>query len=202
MFTGLIREFAKVKGFENNLLSLKAVYKPKIGDSIAVNGACLTVTEVEKSGFSVELSHETKKMIAVENIKDEVHIEPAMRLSDRVEGHIVQGHIDTVGFIEKIEKRGKSFDFYISMDREFMKYVVPKGSITIDGVSLTVNDVFENSFRLTIIPHTMENTLFASYQKQRRVNIETDMFARYIYHIFKKDKALDWESIDKIMAIY
>ena len=202
MFTGLIREFADVKGFKKDILSLRADYKPKIGDSIAINGACLTVIEIDKEGFSVELSHESRSKLAIENMRDKVHMEPAMRLSDRVEGHIVQGHIDTIGVIERIEKKSASFDFYISLDQKFIKYIVPKGSITVDGVSLTVNDVFNDSFRLTIIPHTMKNTLFAFYQKGRRVNIETDMFARYIYHIFKKEKALDWESVDKIMAIY
>ena len=202
MFTGLIREFAEVRSFERDKLYLKSSYKPKIGDSIAINGACLTVVEVVDSGFSVELSPETKSKIAVENLKGKVHMEPAMRFSDRVEGHIVQGHIDTIGEITKIEKKGNSYDFYISIPKEFMKFVIPKGSIAIDGVSLTVNDVFEDSFRLTIIPHTMERTLFASYAKGRRVNVETDMFARYIYHIFKKDKKLDWETVDKIMALY
>ncbi len=202
MFTGLIREFAEVKSFKNNFLSLKSSYTPKIGDSIAVNGACLTVVEVKKGEFTVELSFETMDKIAIENLKGLVHIEPAMKLSDRVEGHIVQGHIDTIGIIEKIEKKDRAFDFYISLSKKYMKYVVEKGSIAVDGVSLTVNDVFESSFRLTIIPHTMQKTLFNSYFAGRRVNIETDMFARYIYHIFKKEKNLSWDEIDKIMAIY
>ncbi len=202
MFTGLIREFAEVKSFKNNFLSLKSSYTPKIGDSIAVNGACLTVVEVKKGEFTVELSFETMDKIAIENLKGLVHIEPAMKLNDRVEGHIVQGHIDTIGIIEKIEKKDRAFDFYISLSKEYMKYVVEKGSIAVDGVSLTVNDVFESSFRLTIIPHTMQKTLFNSYFAGRRVNIETDMFARYIYHIFKKEKNLSWNEIDKIMAIY
>ncbi len=202
MFTGLIREFATVKSFRKNTLSLKASYRPKIGDSIAINGACLTVIELQEDGFSVELSPETKNKIAVENLKEKVHMEPAMKMSDRIEGHILQGHIDTIGEIERIEKKENSYDFYISVPKEFMKFIVPKGSVAIDGVSLTVNDVFEKSFRLTVIPHTMRNTLFNSYLKGRRVNVETDMFARYIYHIFKKDKKLDWNTVDKIMALY
>ena len=202
MFTGLIREFAEVKNFKNGFLSLKSSYVPKIGDSIAINGACLTVVEVYEGGFSVELSFETMKKIAVENLKGLVHMEPAMRLEDRIEGHIVQGHIDTVGVIEKIQKIDKAYDFYISISKDFIKYVVAKGSIAIDGVSLTVNEVFENSFRLTIIPHTMRNTLFNFYKAGRRVNIETDMFARYVYHILKREKNLSWDDIDKIMAIY
>jgi len=201
MFTGLIREIATVVAFRGDDLEIRAQYRPKIGDSIAINGVCLTVVDLSDNGFKVEISPETKNKIILENYKEKVHIEPAMRLSDRLEGHIVQGHVDTIGVIERIEKFGNSFDFYIKIDKNFIKFVVPKGSIAIDGVSLTVNDVYESSFRLTIIPHTVENTLFKSYRVGSKVNIETDMFARYIYHIFgKKDESLSWEKIDSIMA--
>jgi len=201
MFTGLIREMASVVEFRDDVLDIKSKYIPKIGDSIAVNGVCLTVVKLTNNGFEVEISPETKSKIALENYKGKVHIEPAMKLSDRLEGHIVQGHVDTIGTIEKIERFGNSSDFYIKIDPKFIKFVAPKGSIAIDGVSLTVNDVYQSSFRLTIIPHTVENTLFKSYRVGSRVNIETDMFARYIYHIFgKKDESLSWDKIDSIMA--
>jgi riboflavin synthase len=202
VFTGLIRELAKVESFSNNILTLKANYKPKIGDSIAVNGACLTVIKIAGNSFSVELSPESTKILALENYKNYVHMEPAMQMGDRFEGHIVQGHVDCVGSIKKIDKSGNSTDFYISLPKEFLKYVIPKGSITIDGVSLTVNEVFENSFRLTIIPHTIENTLFKTYKIGSKVNIETDMFARYVYNMFKKDNKLSWGDVDRIMASY
>jgi riboflavin synthase len=203
MFTGLIREKAKVVSFIKNTLLLKATYRPNIGDSVAVNGVCLTVIKVGDKSFKVEVSPETKSVVAIENFKDEVHIEPAMRMSDRVEGHILQGHIDTIGKIIKIQKSENSYDFYIEIDKKFMRFVIPKGSIAVDGVSLTVNEVFDDSFRLTIIPHTVENTLFQKYKVGTRVNIETDMFARYIYHIFKGNRSeLNWSDIDKIMAIY
>ena len=202
MFTGLIRELATVKGMENDFLTLSAEYKPNIGDSIAVNGACLTVVKLSGSEFTVELSDESKKLLAVENLHGKVHMEPAMKLSDRLEGHIVQGHVDTVGEIVKINKQTKAYDFYIKVDEKFIKFIIPKGSITIDGVSLTVNSVDKNSFRLTIIPHTMKNTLFESYKVGSRVNIETDMFARYLYHMFSHDKNVSWDMVDAIMARY
>jgi riboflavin synthase len=202
MFTGLIREKAKVLSFANNLLELKSDYHPKIGDSIAINGICLTVVAVKNGQFSVELSPETKKIIAVENLKHFVHMEPAMRLSDRLEGHIVQGHADCVGEVIKIVKEEDSYDFFIKIPKLYIKYVVPKGSITIDGVSLTVNDVYHDSFRLTIIPHTIENTLIKNYQIGTRVNVETDMFARYLFHMFQGKKSLSWDDVDKIMASY
>ncbi len=202
MFTGLIREKAKVISFSNNFLVLSAAYKPKIGDSIAINGVCLTVVAENDGQFTVELSPETKKIIAVENLKYFVHMEPAMRMSDRLEGHIVQGHADCVGEVVKMEKKENAYDFYIKIPKEQMKFVVPKGSITIDGVSLTVNDVYHDSFRLTIIPHTIENTLMKNYKIGTRVNVETDMFARYLYHMFKGEKSMSWDDVDRIMASY
>ncbi len=204
MFTGLIRETAEVVSFTDNFLTLKSRYEPGIGDSVAVNGACLTVVRKSPGTFTVELSPETQKTIAMENLKGHVHIEPAMQLSDRLEGHIVQGHIDTIGTITKIEKLSNATDFYITVPAEYIKYIIPKGSIAVDGISLTVNDVFEDRFRLTVIPHTLENTLFADYTVGRRINIETDMFARYLYHMFMKNenRQITWDTIDAIMASY
>ena len=202
MFTGLIREIATVKSFSNSKLTISSKLHPSIGDSIAINGACLTVIETSATEFSVELSPESASVLAIENYKGKVHIEPAMRLSDRVEGHIVQGHVDCVGEIIRIEKSGNSTDFYITIPKESTKFLVPKGSITVDGVSLTINDVKDNTFRLTIIPHTIKNTIFSRYKVGTRVNIETDMFARYVYHIFKKEKGMSWSDVDRIMASY
>lgn len=197
---------AKVVSFQNNYLTLKAKYQPKIGDSIAINGACLTVVKIASGTFSVELSPESQKILAMENYKDEVHIEPAMMMGDRFEGHIVQGHVDCLGTIKTIKQNGNSTDFFITLPSEYLKYIIPKGSVTIDGVSLTVNEVLKDSFRLTIIPHTIENTLFKRYKVGTKVNLETDMFARYIYNMFKpkdekKDK-LTWTEVEKIMATY
>ena len=203
MFTGLIREMATVKSFANNTLTLQASYRPKMGDSIAINGVCLSVTALFNDGFSVELSPETQGTVALEKLKGRVHIEPAMMMGDRFEGHIVQGHVDTVGTITQIKNNGNSYDVFVEIDPKFIAYIVPKGSITIDGVSLTVNEVFESSFRLTIIPITMKETLFGSYQKGTRVNIETDMFARYIEHILQhKKSSLDWSIVNRMSALY
>jgi riboflavin synthase len=203
LFTGLIRELATVKSYSGSALSLRAVYRPKIGDSVAVNGACLTVISLQNDGFTVELSPETQALIATENLKGKVHIEPAMQMGDRFEGHIVQGHVDTLGTVEQVIHSGNSYDLFIGIDPKFIPFIVPKGSITVDGVSLTVNEVFEKSFRLTIIPHTMEATLFSTYKKGSRVNIETDMFARYIAHLLKHQKpSLDWDTVNRISSLY
>jgi len=206
MFTGLIREVATVKSFVGSKLTIRSKHKAALGDSIAINGACLTVVEVNHDGFAVELSPESQKLLAIENYKNEVHIEPAMAMGDKFEGHIVQGHVDTIGEIEAIKNNGNSYDVFIKVDKKFIPYIVPKGSITIDGVSLTVNDVAKESFRLTIIPHTMKETLFKNYKKGLRVNVETDMFARYIAHIIKHQNAqketLSWNEVDAISAAF
>ena len=203
MFTGLIREMAKVVSFQNNYMTLKAKYQPKIGDSIAINGACLTVVRIATGTFTVELSPESQSILAMENYRDEVHIEPAMMMGDRFEGHIVQGHVDCLGTVTQIKKSGNSTDFFISLPSEYSKYIIPKGSVTIDGVSLTVNEVLKDSFRLTIIPHTIDNTLFKRYKVGTKVNLETDMFARYIHNMIKgSSDTLTWDKVDNIMAKY
>lgn len=204
MFTGLIREMATVQNYRNNQLSLQSQYRPKIGDSIAINGACLTVIQILPNGFSVELSPETQAYIATQNLKGKVHMEPAMQMGERFEGHIVQGHVDCIGEITKIQDNGNSIDFYVSIPQEHRRFLIPKGSVTVDGVSLTINEVTEEGFRLTIIPHTLKESLFGVYTLGHKVNIETDMFARYIFHLFnpEKKKSVSWDEIDKISALY
>jgi len=203
MFSGLIREIATVSSFQNSILTIQAEYIPNIGDSISVNGACLTVVKLNQGSFSVELSPETSNMLAIENYNGEVHIEPAMQMGDRFEGHIVQGHIDTIGIVEKIEQLGNSYNLFVKIEHKISHLIVPKGSISIDGVSLTINDIADEVFRLTIIPHTMENTIFKNYQIGTRINIETDMFARYIDNILAHTKSkVGWNEIDSIMARY
>ncbi|EAL4401973.1 riboflavin synthase, partial [Campylobacter jejuni] len=181
MFNGLIREIAKVQSYQNNTLSLTAKHRPNLGDSIAVNGACLSVTKLYEGGFEVELSRESRTHIAIENLKDKVHIEPALRYGDRIDGHLMQGHIDFIGILEKIQKDENGVDFHITLPKEAMKFMAEKGSIAVDGVSLTINEILKNGIRLTIIPITFKETLFKDYQVGRKINIESDLLARYIY---------------------
>ncbi|EAK0934988.1 riboflavin synthase [Campylobacter jejuni] len=203
MFNGLIREIAKVQSYQNNTLSLKAKYRPNLGDSIAVNGACLSVTKLYEGGFEVELSRESRTHIAIENLKDKVHIEPALRYGDRIDGHLMQGHIDFIGILEKIQKDENGVDFYISLPKEAMKFMAEKGSIGVDGVSLTINEILKNGIRLTIIPITFKETLFKDYQVGRKINIESDLLARYIYaQLQGKNKGLSWEEVERISYLY
>lgn len=232
MFNGLVREIARVKSYQNNTLSLIARHKPSLGDSIAVNGACLSVVQVFANGFAVELSRETRTHIATENLRDKVHIEPALRYGERIDGHLLQGHIDGVGEISRIERNENGVDFFVKIPPNLAQFMAQKGSVAIDGLSLTINEVYQNSIRLTLIPLTLKDSLFSSYQVGRRVNIESDLLARYTARIIKmqgfnsqnsqssptkahfvaqndefekanlEQKGLSWQDIEKISYLY
>ncbi|WQU44960.1 riboflavin synthase [Helicobacter pylori] len=206
MFSGLINQIAKVKSFQNNILSIESDLNPKLGDSIAINGACLTAIKSSKMHFSVELSQKTQNSVALENYKDLVHIEPALKADASLDGHFVQGHIDAIGVIEKIIHNANQVDFFISTSEETLLLCVEQGSIAIDGVSLTLSKVEEKGFWLTIIPYTLENTLFKTYKLKRRVNIETDMLVRSVASILKKTKGLEknfsWNDADSLTLGY
>lgn len=202
MFNGLIREIATVKNYQNNILRLKAKHKPNLGDSIAVNGACLSVIENFDDGFCVELSLESRKHLATENFKDQVHIEPALRYGERIDGHLLQGHIDGIGELSKIEKMENGVDFYIKCPLNLMPFMANKGSIAIDGVSLTINEVFNDCIRLTIIPITFKETLFKNYTVGRKINIESDLLARYIHRQLTFKQGLTWQEVDRISYLY
>lgn len=201
MFTGLIREIASVKSYSNNILSIKAKHQAGLGDSIAINGICLTVIKVNEDGFNLELADETRSIIDDSKISGAVHMEAAMQLSDRFEGHIVQGHVDCIGTVKSMTTRENATDFIIGVEEKYINYIVPKGSITIDGISLTVNDVYNDGFRITIIPHTLKQTLMCHYKVGTKINVETDLFARYIDHILRnrgQNKSMSWDDIDNM----
>ena len=206
MFTGLIREIATVKSYQNNILSIQSKHQAKLGDSIAINGVCLTVIKVNSDSFDLELADETRSIIDESKISGKVHMEPAMMMNDRFEGHIVQGHVDCMGRVTSICKRENATDFIITVEEKYITHIIPKGSITIDGISLTVNDVIGSSFRLSIIPHTLENTLMKNYKVGTNINIETDVFARYIDHILSHratpKQSMSWDDIDTIQMSY
>lgn len=203
MFNGLIRELAVVKKYSNNELRIVSKLKPNIGDSVATNGACLSVIKIHDDGFSLNLSSETQRIIKPFVVGSKVHTELAMQLGDRIDGHLLTGHIDTLGKIIKINKLNSGVDFYVSIDKKFMPLVCNKGSIAIDGVSLTINEVLDDSIRLTIIDITLKDTLFSSYKVGDLVNVETDILARYVNRMLTyKDKGLSWDEVDRISAIY
>ncbi|MFH2004233.1 MAG: riboflavin synthase [Bacteroidota bacterium] len=200
MFSGIITEIGKVESIQRKgkgvVLQINAPASSKelkIDDSVSINGACQTVVAKSKNSFEVVAVEETLKKTTLGNLKsgEQVNLELAMRLSDRLGGHLVLGHIDCVGKIKTIEQRTVSWLFTVMFPKEFMKYVIPVGSVAIDGVSLTVADVGENSLNVSIIPHTMENTIFRNKKINDIVNIEFDVLGKYVETILTKTQKED-----------
>ena len=209
MFSGLVREIARVKSFTNNTLEIYTDYQAKLGDSIAINGACLTAIAFFQGGVTMELSNHTKQHIAIENFTPnaKVHLEPALSLGDRFDGHIVQGHIDGIGTISHITHNADSSDFFIQTNEAMLELMIPKGSVCVDGISLTIVDSNTKGFKLTIITHTLKHTLFGEYQIGRKVNIESDVITRSVVSTLRNmsrnsKNALSWRDIDMINLNY
>lgn len=206
MFSGLVREIASIKSFTQNKLCIQSSLRPSLGDSISVNGACLTVIENKSDGFVLELTQHTQERIATENLIGKAHIEPALKVSDRFDGHFVQGHIDAIGEIKDIQHSHNQTDFFIQIPNHISHLLIPKGSVAIDGISLTISDCKDCLLHLTLIPHTLANTLFGSYKIGRKVNIETDMLVRSVAHILgkisKNPKENLWEKFDELVLGY
>ena len=210
MFSGLVRYIAQVKSFRNNTLEILTSYNQvHIGDSIAINGACLTAIRVFQGGMVMELSTHTQKHIATENYAQGafVHLEPALQVGDRFDGHIVQGHIDGIGRITDIKHHRDSSDFWIESSKEVLSYIISKGSICIEGISLTVVESTKDAFKLTLIPHTLQNTLFGKFHIGRRVNLETDIITRSVVSTLRtimqnKPDSFSWSEIDMASLSY
>lgn len=154
----------------------------KLGDSIATNGVCLTVVAMTGHTYTADLSLETLKRTGFVDYKagDKVNLEKAMLPTTRFGGHIVSGHVDAVGEIIERHQTGRAVEFWIQLPQSLAKYVVEKGSITVDGISLTVNDLRKNAFKLTIVPHTATETTMDNFSVGQKVNLEVDVIARYL----------------------
>ena len=154
----------------------------KIGQSVALNGVCLTVTGISNSKCNFEMIEETTKKTDLGNLKEGgiINIERSLKVGDRMEGHFVLGHVDGVGIIKKIEKKPKEIKIWLEIPKNLTKFVVQKGSIAIDGISLTVVDVQKNLASVCLIPHTVDVTNFHSRKIGDKVNIETDILGKYI----------------------
>lgn len=195
MFTGIIEEIGKVKSIAQKgkarvltIESKKLLSEIKIGDSVSVNGVCLTVFEKSNDSFKVEAVEETIKKTNLGDLKvgDFVNLELALKLGERLGGHIVQGHVDTTGVIKSIKKLHNSWIFEIKFPVEFRKYLIPTGSIAVDGISLTVADVNRDRFKVSIIPFTWENTNIKFKKVGDRVNLEFDFFGKYVENFLKQ----------------
>lgn len=189
MFTGIIEEVGQIQSVKKGqdwcqftIRAEKVLRGVKLGDSIAVNGTCLTVTSFTDKEFTVDLMPETLKSTNLGQLRDgsSVNLERAMAAGDRFGGHFVSGHIDGVGKIVGKTPYGNAVVFRIATDSDLLRYIVPKGSVAIDGISLTVVSVDEGSFTVSIIPHTMGETVLKFRTVNDQVNLECDMIGKYI----------------------
>ena len=197
MFTGMVEDKGKVqkidyRGIEKRL----AIGIPphltevQLGDSISVNGVCLTVSEKQGKAIVVDLSSETLQKTTLGDVRegDQVNLERALRLSDRLGGHIVTGHIDGIGVVTEAIKQRDFLRFRIELPKAVSRYVVEKGSIAIDGVSLTVNECKDDEIELTLIPYTLEKTTLTAKKTGDRVNVEADILGKYVEKILDRRK--------------
>lgn len=200
MFTGIVEEIGSLKelsigsGLGNIEIECnKVLEETKIGDSIAVNGVCLTVNKINSNSFVADIMGETLDRTNLGRLKDgnKVNLERALKVSDRLGGHIVSGHVDGKGQVLSIDKKDDGTWFTISADKEILKYIILKGSITIDGISLTVAYVDNEIFKVSIIPHTLKNTILAQKIQGSYVNLENDIMGKYIekFMIFSKTES-------------
>ncbi len=198
IFTGIIEEIGRLADIkkEKDLYTLKISCKKvlegtKRGDSIATNGVCLTVTELGDDFYKAEVMVETINSTNFKTLSlgEPLNLERALSPSKRLDGHIVQGHVDGVGEIINILKRGHEIVYRIKFDSDNFKYIAEKGSIALDGISLTVSKVGENYFEVSIIPTTIADTNLASKKLGEKINIETDIIGRYVYNFVNTKEA-------------
>ena len=189
MFTGIIEGFGAIASIrsagQGKRLAIEADFaldQTKIGDSISVSGACLTAVKIDRRYFEVDISPETLQMTTFGQAKvgQRVNIERALRLSDRIDGHLVSGHIDGLGEIRQKETLGNAIIVTIDVPQTLSKYMISKGSVAVDGISLTINSCDAGSFSVSIIPHTAKWTTIGFKNKGDPVNIETDMLGKYV----------------------
>ena len=192
MFTGIVEGIGKIEKISKNTKNRSAIQMTvnlgkyakglKIGQSVALNGVCLTATKLSKSNCIFEMIEETTLKTDLGNLKpgDIVNIERSLKTGDRLEGHFVLGHVDGIGIIKKIQNKPKEVQVWFEIPKKLSKYVVKKGSIAVDGISLTVVDVKNNLASVCLIPHTIEITNFKTKNVGDKLNIETDILGKYI----------------------
>jgi len=185
MFTGIVEEVAQVTALENGRLTVsatKVMPSMKLGDSMGVNGTCLTVVDFKETEFRVDLSPETLRRTSLDNLTTgvAVNLERPLAVSDRLGGHIVQGHVDATGRITSTKLEGESVIYRVSAPKKLLPYIVEKGFIAVDGISLTVVKKGASSFTLSVIPYTLNNTNLKEKSRGDWVNLEVDILAKYV----------------------
>jgi riboflavin synthase len=184
MFTGLVQATGTIASLEEGRLTVHAEGALQLseGDSVAVNGVCLTATAIENGGFRADVMPETLRRTALGSLGegDSVNLEPALRAGDPLGGHMVQGHVDGTGSVESVREEGFARVVRVSAEPALLRYVVQKGSIAVDGVSLTVSALDEGWFEVSLIPETLERTTLGTAEPGRVVNLEVDVLAKYV----------------------
>lgn len=188
MFSGIIQEIGQINKIETRKGKLFTIFcvdvldNVKLGDSIAVNGACQTVTEFDNNSFQMYTSQETLSVTNLNLLKqgDYVNLEKPLSLQTLLDGHLVQGHVDGTGILKEIKKNHEEYILRISCPDNILKYLIYKGSVAVDGISLTINKVLEDGFLLTIIPLTVEKTILKYRKTGDLINLEVDLFAKYV----------------------
>jgi riboflavin synthase len=178
MFTGLVREVGKVVSFEDGRLVVEAAATAELGDSVSVDGVCLTVVENGGGRLAFDVVPET--LDRVKPFGDRVNLEPALRAGEPLGGHYVQGHVDGVGRVASVEPEADGVRLRVEPPAELLRYLVEKGSVALEGVSLTVAAVDETGFEIAVIPHTLAETTLSGLHLGSRVNLETDVLAKYV----------------------
>jgi riboflavin synthase len=178
VFTGIVRERANVASFEGGRLVVDSTLAPETGDSISVDGVCLTVAERENGRLAFDVMPET--LARAKAFGGEVNLEPALRVGDPLGGHYVQGHVDGVGRVTRIEAEADSRRVWIDAPQTILRYCVEKGSITVDGVSVTVAELAAEAFAIALVRHTLEVTTLGSLEPGTAVNLEVDVLAKYV----------------------
>lgn len=198
MFTGIIEELGTIKKMTTNNQSMcliigakQVLTDVKLGDSIAINGVCLTVTKFGKDEFSVDVMPETYKATSLSMLKPQsrVNLEAALRFNGHVGGHFVTGHVDGVGTIKSIVAIDNALNYEVEIDKELTRYCIYKGSIAVDGTSLTIFGIKDNVIRLSLIPHTVKNSVIGSKKVGDLVNIECDMLGKYAVNLVQQNVA-------------
>jgi riboflavin synthase len=188
MFTGLVQDLGRISGHELTddgvRLTVESELAPELsgGDSIAVNGVCLTATVVGERSFTAEVMNETLQRSSLRDAQagTEVNLELPLRASDRLGGHVVQGHVDGIGVVAEIEDDGFARRIRVSAPDEVLRYIVSKGSVAVDGVSLTITEIDDTSFTVSLIPETLERTNLGAARPGTPVNLEVDVLAKYV----------------------
>jgi riboflavin synthase len=198
MFTGLVEKVGVVESLKSGRLTVRAGFdEVKVGDSIAVNGVCFTVVNIEKDRLSFDLSEETLSRSNLKFLKpgDIVNLERALRASDRLGGHILQGHVDFTAPIVELIRKGEHWSLKVRIKEDHEVYFVEKGSVGIDGISLTINKIEGSIIHMNIIPHTYENTNLKVRKPGDMVNVEIDIIGKYVVNYLKSVRKTDLQSL-------